>query len=139
MLKRPVLLESAFSLLIDSWLDVNALISAFNSREISLTPLISTARSRCSPYEVSEPEHKSDLVSTSTPIELTTDLGTELGDTADIADIAPIDDPEPELPDMMLEDQELDNNYDEDNISFVNHSLSQQPLLNMSTFAHSHV
>ena len=139
MLKRPVLLESAFSLLIDSWLDVNALISAFNSREISLTPLISTARSRCSPYEVSEPEHKSDLVSTSTPIELTTDLGTELGDTADIADIAPIDEPEPELPDMMLEDQELDNNYDEDNISFVNHSLSQQPLLNMSTFAHSHV
>ena len=139
MLKHPftVLLESAFSLLIDSWLDVNALISAFNSREISLTPLISTARSRCSPYEVSEPEHKSDLVST--PIELTTDLGTELGDTADIADIAPIDDPEPELPDMMLEDQELDNNYDEDNISFVNHSLSQQPLLNMSTFAHSHV
>ena len=102
-----------------------------------MAPLTFNARSRCSPYEVSEPEHKSDLVST--PIELTTDLGTELGDTADIADIAPIDDPEPELPDMMLEDQELDNNYDEDNISFVNHSLSQQPLLNMSTFAHSHV
>ena len=44
-----------------------------------------------------------------------------------------------QLFEALLEDQELDNNYDEDNISFVNHSLSQQPLLNMSTFAHSHV
>ena len=36
-------------------------------------------------------------------------------------------------------DHELDNNYDEDNVSYVNHSLSQQPLLNMSSFSNSMV
>ena len=34
---------------------------------------------------------------------------------------------------------QLDNNYDEDNVSWVNHSLSQQPLLNMSSFQGSQV
>ena len=37
---------------------------------------------------------------------------------------------------MVVQDIENDNNYDEDDISFVNHSISQQPLLNMSNFDH---
>jgi len=77
------------------------------------------SRSRSSPYcEVSE--HKSDQMST--PIELRDiqpdqeSLGT--GHNIDVYQAEP----------------ELDNNYDEDNVSYVNHSLSQQPLLNINSF-----
>lgn len=88
------------------------------------------SRSRGSPYEVSE--HKSDQMST--PIELRDiqpDLSHDVidGDSVDTGDNIDIYQAEPEL----------DNNYDEDNISFVNHSLSQQPLLNMSSFQGSQV
>ena len=85
--------------------------------------IIFIVRSRGSPYEVSE--HKSDQMST--PIELRDiqpdqeSLGT--GHNIDVYQAEP----------------ELDNNYDEDNVSFVNHSLSQQPLLNMSSFQGSQV
>ena len=59
--------------------------------------------------------------------------------TDNINDIAAID--EDNNADMVSDnmEQELDNNYDEDNFSYVNHSLSQQPLLNMSTFGNSMV
>ena len=73
------------------------------------------SRSRSSPYCVSVSDHKSDQVST--PIEL--------------RDIQP---DQESVASVYQAEQELDNNYDEDNISFVNHSLSQQPLLNMTTF-----
>ena len=77
-------------------------------------------------------EHKSDQMST--PIELRDiqpDLSHDVidGDSVDTGDNIDVYQAEPEL----------DNNYDEDNISFVNHSLSQQPLLNMSTFAPTNV
>jgi len=92
------------------------------------------SRSRSSPYEVSD--HKSDQVST--PIELR-DI---TQDNTDINDIVPIDTEEENIINDINSDNmehELDNNYDEDNFSFVNHSLSQQPLLNMSTFQNSMV
>ena len=59
-------------------------------------------------------------------------------------DIAAIDDADirdtiSDTNDNFQAEHELDNNYDEDNISFVNHSLSQQPLLNMTTFSNSMV
>ena len=89
------------------------------------------SRSRGSPYEVSE--HKSDQMST--PIELRDiqpDLGQDVidGDSVDLCG---------DNIDVYQAEPELDNNYDEDNISFVNHSLSQQPLLNMSSFQGSQV
>ena len=89
------------------------------------------SRSRCSPYDVTD--RKSDQMST--PIELN-DIHSDpitLPDTMESID--------QELPDPISVSQELDNNYDEayDDISFVNHSLSQQPLLNMSTFAPTNV
>ena len=71
----------------------------------------------------------------STPIELN-DIPS---DPITLPDIDIMETMDQDLPDRISMSQELDNNYDEDNISFVNHSLSQQPLLNMSTFAHSHV
>ena len=88
------------------------------------------SRSRCSPYDVTD--HKSDQMST--PIELN-DIPSDpltLPDTIEM---------DQELPDPISVSQELDNNYDEayDDIASVNHSLSQQPLLNMSTFAPTNV
>ena len=97
---------------------------------ISDSKSLSFFRSRGSPYEVSD--HKSDQMST--PIELRDiqpDLAGDVidGDSVDTGDNIDVYHAEPEL----------DNNYDEDNISFVNHSLSQQPLLNMSSFQGSQV
>ena len=97
--------------------------------------MVSYFRSRSSPYEVSD--HKSDQVST--PIELR-DITQD--NITDINDIVPIDTEEENIINDINSDNmehELDNNYDEDNFSFVNHSLSQQPLLNMSTFQNSMV
>ena len=96
-----------------------------------LSILYYITRSRGSPC-VSGSDHKSDQMST--PIELRDiqpDLGQDVidGDSVDTGDNI----------DVYHGEQELDNNYDEDNISFVNHSLSQQPLLNMSTFAPTNV
>ena len=88
-------------------------------------------RSRGSPYEVSE--HKSDQMST--PIELR-DIQPDLGQ--DVIDGDSVDTTGDNI-DVYQAEPELDNNYDEDNISFVNHSLSQQPLLNMSSFHGSQV
>ena len=77
-------------------------------------------------------DHKSDQMST--PIELR-DIQPGLSndvidvDSVDTGDNIDVYQPEPEP------EPELDNNYDEDsNYDFVNHSLSQQPLLNMSSF-----
>jgi len=97
----------------------------------STLPCSNSSRSRCSPYDVTD--HKSDQMST--PIELN-DIPSDpitLPDTVESID--------QELPDPISVSQELDNNYDEayDDISFVNHSLSQQPLLNMSTFTPTNV
>ena len=65
-------------------------------------------------------DHKSDQMST--PIELRElQADQDSVETGDNIDVYPTE-------------QELDNNYDEDNISFVNHSLSQQPLLNINSF-----
>ena len=100
-----------------------------------LLMMVSYFRSRSSPYEVSD--HKSDQVST--PIELR-DITQD--NITDINDIVPIDTEEENIINDINSDNmehELDNNYDEDNFSFVNHSLSQQPLLNMSTFQNSMV
>ena len=74
----------------------------------------------------------------STPIELN-DIPADMADNNDIAaiDDADIRDIISDNNDNFQAEHELDNNYDEDNISFVNHSLSQQPLLNMTTFSNS--
>jgi len=76
----------------------------------------------------------------STPIELN-DIPADMADNNDIAaiDDADIRDIISDNNDNFQAEHELDNNYDEDNISFVNHSLSQQPLLNMTTFSNSMV
>ena len=71
----------------------------------------------------------------STPIELN-DIPS---DPITLPDIDIMETMDQDLPDRISMSQELDNNYDEDDISFVNHSLSQQPLLNMSTFAPTNV
>ena len=77
-------------------------------------------------------EHKSDQMST--PIELR-DIQPDLSqDVIDGESVGTGDNIE-----VYQAEPELDNNYDEDNISFVNHSLSQQPLLNMSSFQGSQV
>lgn len=83
-------------------------------------------------------DHKSDQMST--PIELN-DIPADMADNNDIAaiDDADIRDIISDNNDNFQAEHELDNNYDEDNISFVNHSLSQQPLLNMTTFSNSMV
>ena len=83
-------------------------------------------------------DHKSDQMST--PIELN-DIPADIADNNDIAaiDDADIRDTISDTNDNFQAEHELDNNYDEDNISFVNHSLSQQPLLNMTTFSNSMV
>ena len=83
-------------------------------------------------------DHKSDQMST--PIELN-DIPADIADNNDIAAIDDTDirDTISDTNDNFQAEHELDNNYDEDNISFVNHSLSQQPLLNMTTFSNSMV
>ena len=78
-------------------------------------------------------DHKSDQMST--PIELR-DIQPDLGQ--DVIDGDSVDTTGDNI-DVYQAEPELDNNYDEDNISFVNHSLSQQPLLNMSSFQGSQV
>lgn len=124
-----------FNCFIKTAVELNLTLGSSNKiKQMSVVDILSPylySRSRCSPYDVTD--HKSDQMST--PIELN-DIPSDpitLPDTVESFD--------QELPDPISVSQELDNNYDEayDDISFVNHSLSQQPLLNMSTFTPTNV